>query len=320
MGNPGGYVAKYKVVVSDQVFPSVDIERELLAAIDAELVVASGEMDEVMDFAADADAILNTYLPWDEQAISRLERCKIIARYGIGVDNIDLAAAAGAGIVVTNVPDYSVEEVAAHAMALIMASLRKIVTADREIRNGSWGIDGFRPIPRLSTLTVGLVGFGRIARKIATPLEALGARIVAYDPYLDPGPNLPPLLEFDQLLAEADIVSLHLPLTDETRGMVGSDEIEKMKPQAILVNTSRGPLVDLEAVKAALVEGRLGAAGLDVFDTEPLDPRRLDGIPNLIATPHMAYYSEEALEESQQKATRQVVKVLSGQNPDYQVN
>lgn len=310
----------YKVVVSDQVFPSVDTERNLLAEIDAELVVASGDIDEVLAVATDADAILNTYLPWEATSIARLQKCRIIARYGIGVDNVDLEAAADAGIVVTNVPDYSVEEVATHALALILGSLRKIVAADHSVRDGTWSIDHFRPIRRLSTLTVGLVGYGRIARQVAAPLAALGADLVAHDPYLQPGPDLPPLLDLDDLLTTADIISLHLPLTPETRGMIGAEQLARMKSSAILVNTSRGPLVDLDAVTAALSEGRLAAAGLDVFDDEPLDAGRVTGVPNLTITPHMAYYSEEALQESQRKAATQVIKVLTGRSPDYQVN
>jgi len=313
-------MTKYKVVVSDQVFPSVEVERGLLAEIDADLTVASGDVESVLAVAADADAILNTYLPWNADSIGRLERCRIIARYGIGFDNVDLEAAADAGIVVTNVPDYSVEEVATHALALILASLRKVAVADGSVRSGTWSIDNFRPIRRLSTLTVGLVGFGRIARRIAAPLEALGARIIAHDPYLQPGPDLPPLLELDALLAEADIISLHLPLNDETRGIIGTSALAGMKRGAILVNTSRGPLVDLDALCGSLRDGHLGAAGLDVFDVEPLDATRVDGVPNLIVTPHMAYYSEEALAESQRKAATQVIKVLTGETPDYQVN
>jgi D-3-phosphoglycerate dehydrogenase len=313
-------VTNYKVVVSDQVFPSVEIERGLLAGIDAELIVASGGIDDVLEVAADADAILNTYLPWDADAIGRLEKCRIIARYGIGFDNVDLGAASEAGIVVTNVPDYSVEEVATHALALILATLRKVVSADESVRSGTWSVDNFRPIRRLSTLTVGLVGYGRIARQIAAPLSALGARIIAHDPYLEPGPDLPPLLGLEEVLAEADIVSLHLPLTDETRGFINAERIAGMKSGAILVNTSRGPLVDLGSLTDALVDGRLSGAGLDVFDIEPLDASRIEGIPNLIATPHMAYYSEEALAESQTKAATQVIKVLTGESPDYQVN
>ncbi len=311
---------KYKVVVSDQVFPSVEIERGLLAGIDAELTVASGAVDDVLEVAADADAILNTYLPWDADSIGRLEKCRIIARYGIGFDNVDLRAASKAGMVVTNVPDYSVEEVATHALALILATLRKVVAADTSVRLGTWSVDNFRPIRRLSTLTVGLVGYGRIARQIAAPLAALGAHIIAHDPYLEPGPDLPPLLSLEEVLAEADIVSLHLPLTDETRGFINAERIAGMKSGAILVNTSRGPLVDLGSLTDALVDGRLSGAGLDVFDIEPLDPSRIEGIPNLIATPHMAYYSEEALAESQTKAATQVIKVLTGESPDYQVN
>jgi D-3-phosphoglycerate dehydrogenase / 2-oxoglutarate reductase len=313
-------MSKYKVVVSDQVFPSVEVERELLAGIDAELTVATGDVESVLATAVDADAILNTYLPWTADAISRLERCRIIARYGIGFDNVDLKAAADAGIVVTNVPDYSVEEVATHALALILASLRKVVIADESVRSGAWSIDSFRPIRRLSTLTVGLVGYGRIARRIAAPLEALGAGVIAHDPYLQPGPDLPPFLELDTVLARSDIVSLHLPLTDETRGIVGTNALARMKPTAILINTSRGPLVDLDALAIALKEGTIGAAALDVFDVEPLDASRVEGVPNLIVTPHMAYYSEEALAESQRKAATQVIKVLTGDKPDYQVN
>jgi D-3-phosphoglycerate dehydrogenase len=313
-------MSKYKVVVSDQVFPSVEIERDLLAGIDAELTVATGDIESVLAVAADADAILNTYLPWDADSIARLTKCKIIARYGIGFDNVDLAAASQTGIVVTNVPDYSVEEVATHALALILASLRKVVIADDSVRSGTWSIDNFRPIRRLSTLTIGLVGYGRIARRIAAPLEALGAEIIAHDPYLRPDPDLPPLLELETVLSRADLISLHLPLTEETRGIIGAEALSRMKDNAILVNTSRGPLVDLDAVTAALREGRLGAAGLDVFDTEPLDPSRIEGVPNLIVTPHMAYYSEEALAESQRKAATQVIKVLTGEKPDYQVN
>jgi D-3-phosphoglycerate dehydrogenase len=313
-------MSKYKVVVSDQVFPSVDVERGLLAEIDAELVVATGDVESVLVSASDADAILNTYLPWSAESIARLEKCKVIARYGIGFDNVDLDAAAEAGIVVTNVPDYSVEEVATHALALILASLRKVVVADDSVRSGTWSIDNFRPIRRLSKLTVGLVGYGRIARRIAAPLEALGADIIAHDPYLQPGPDLPPLLELETVLSRSDIVSLHLPLNDETRGIIGTDALARMKPGSILVNTSRGPLVDLDALCAALREGSIGAAGLDVFDVEPLDAARVADVPNLIVTPHMAYYSEEALAESQRKAATQVIKVLTGERPDYQVN
>lgn len=313
-------MSSFKVVVSDQVFPTVHTERTLLGEIDAELVVAEGSMSEVLAVAADADAILNTYLPWDADSIRALEKCRIIARYGIGVDNVDLEAAREAGIVVTNVPDYSVEEVAVHALGLLLSALRKIPEANRKVREGAWGISEFRPIRRLSDSTVGLLGFGRIGRRLAAGVEALGGNVIVHDPFLQPSPDLPELVEFLDLLSRSDIISVHAPLTDSTRGIIDGKAVSQMRPGAILVNTSRGPLVELDAVTSALREGHLAAAALDVFDQEPLDPTRIEGVPNLIATPHMAYYSEEALAESQRKATTQVVKVLTGQSPDYQVN
>jgi D-3-phosphoglycerate dehydrogenase len=313
-------VGRFKVVVSDQVFPTVDIERNLLTSIDADLIVATGGPDEVLKVASDADAILNTYLPWPADSIGRLEKCRIIARYGIGFDNVDLEAARNAGIVVTNVPDYSVEEVAVHTLALILAMVRKLFEAERLVREGGWAIKSLQPIRRFSELRVGLFGYGRIARKLAAPIRDLGAEIIVHDPYLKPDPDLPRLVELDELLAESDLVSVHAPLTPETKGIIGDRAMSIIKPGAMLVNTSRGPLVDLAAIIDALRSGKLRAAALDVFDQEPLDVTRIAGVPNLIATPHMAYYSEESLQESQRKATTQVIKVLTGQQPDYRVN
>lgn len=313
-------MATYKVVVSDQVFPTVDLERAMLAEIDAELVVATGDVDAVLDVAADADAILNTYLSWNAETLGRLERCKIIARYGIGVDNIDLDAARAAGMVVTNVPDYSVQEVAAHSLALMLAMLRKVTIGDAVIRSGGWKIDALRPIRRLSTLTVGLLGYGRIARRFAETIEALEMNLVVYDPYVEAGPGIPRLVDLDELLAVSDVVSVNAPATPETRGMINAGTLGKMKSSAILVNTSRGPLVVLDDLLAALRNGTIAGAALDVFEQEPLDAARIEGVPNLLVTPHMAYYSEEALQESQRKAATQVIKVLTGEAPDYQVN
>lgn len=292
----------------------------MLAEIDASLEVASGDIDAVLATVGSADAILNTYLPFDAGAIARLERPRIIARYGIGVDNIDLQAARDAGIVVTNVPDYSVEEVAVHTLALMLNVARKVSQADALVRSGGWSIDELRPISRLGRLTVGLVGYGRIARRLAAPLAALGVEVVVHDPYVTPAPGGPAAVELDRLLAEADIVSIHVPLTDETRGLIDRAALETMKRTAVLINASRGPLVVFDDLADALTTGTIAGAALDVFDVEPLPPSRLAGIPNLIVTPHMAYYSEEALTESQTKATTQVIKVLTGREPDYRVN
>lgn len=310
---------RFKVVVTDQVFPSIAIEQEILAGIGAVLEVADGTRDGVLRVAADADALLNTYLPVDQAMLKSVPNCRIVARYGIGVDNVDVGAAAERGITVTNVPDYSVEEVAAHALALMLALLRRLPAADALVRSGGWGLDGLRPIRRLSTLTFGLVGYGRIARRVAASITALGGRILVADPFVTSVGDGAELVSLDDLFARSDVVSIHAPATPDTRGMCDAVRISRMRPGAILVNTSRGPLVVLDDVVAALREGRLGGAALDVFVPEPPDVASLADVPNLLLTPHMAYYSEESIEESQRKAATQVVKVLRGEPPDYPV-
>lgn len=314
-------MAKYQVVVTDQVFPTVDVERELLAGIDAELTVLSGDIETVLRSARDADALLNTYLPFDEAAIAQLRRSKIIARYGIGVDNIDLPAAAARNIVVTNVPDYCVEEVATHALAMILSLLRKLPEADRRTREGQWGVGELGPISRVSEQTIGLIGYGRIGRRLSAVLGELGATMIVYDPYLPEDPPGVRRVSLDELLSSAHVVSLHAPLTDETRGIIDAAALRGMKSSAVLVNTSRGPLVVLDDLLAALKTGEIRAAGLDVFEQEPPDAAQFRDVPNLLASPHIAFYSESAIRESQTKAATQVINVLTGKAPpDYQVN
>jgi len=310
----------FKVVVTDQVFPSIDTETQLLAAIGARIEVADGTTEAVARIGGDADALLNTYLPITDQLLAQLPACKIVARYGIGVDNVDLAAAAHRGIVVTNVPDYSVEEVAVHTLGLMLALTRRLPDASRLVASGGWGLNGLRPIRRLSTQRAGLVGFGRIARRLAGYLTALGCEVVAHDPFLQPGPGLPALLALPDLLGRCDVVSLHAPLTAHTKGLIGAAELATMKPDAVLINTARGGLVDVDAVIGALRAGQIRAAALDVLDAEPPAAGRLPSdLTNLLVTPHMAYYSEESIAESQRKAATQVVKVLTGGHPDYPV-
>jgi D-3-phosphoglycerate dehydrogenase / 2-oxoglutarate reductase len=310
----------FTVVLTDQVFPSIGTETELLATIGARIEVADGTAEDVARLGGRADALLNTYLPITDDLLGRLPACKIVARYGIGVDNVDLAAAARRGVVVTNVPDYSVEEVAVHALGLLLALTRRLPEASRRAAAGGWGLEGLRPIRRLSTQRAGLVGYGRIARRLAGYLTALGCEVVAHDPFVQPGPGVPPLLALPDLLSRCDLVSLHAPLTARTRGLIGAAELAMMKPGAVLVNTARGALVDVDAVIDAVRAGRIGAAALDVLDTEPPAAGRLPAdLPTLLVTPHMAYYSEESVAESQRKAATQIIKVLTGGQPDYPV-
>jgi D-3-phosphoglycerate dehydrogenase len=313
-------VPAFTVVLTDQVFPDVHLERSMLAEIDAELVIPIGDHAMVIAAAAEADAVLTTYLPIDAGDIARLLRPKIIARYGIGVDNIDVAAARAAGIVVTNVPDYSVEEVAIHTLALMLAAVRRLPKAMEAARSGRWSLDGLRPIGRFSETTVGIVGLGRIGRRVAALLEPFGARLVGYDPYATGAPDgIERLQSLHDVLTVADIVTLHLPVTDATRGMIGAAELARMRRGAFLVNTSRGALVQTAALVDAIRDGGLGGAALDVLEQEAADAPAFAGLANVILTPHMAYYSESALRESQRKATTQIIKVLRGETPDYPV-
>jgi D-3-phosphoglycerate dehydrogenase len=313
-------MSRFRVVVTDQVFPDVTIERELLAEIDADLQVASGDREAVQKAAADADGLLNTYLPLDAEFLGQLSRCRVIARYGIGVDNVDLDAARAAGIVVTNVPDYSVEEVAAHTLAMLLSLLRRLPESDATVRSGGWGVDTVRPIERLSEQTVGLVGYGRIARRLAASLRVLGMSLLVHDPFIEVSDEGVRAVGLGELLRESDAVSLHAPLTPETRGLIGREQLEQMRRHAVLVNTSRGPLVRLEDLLEALRSGQIRAAGLDVFESEPPDAAKFEGVPGLLLSPHTAFYSEASIRESQRKAATQVRKVLTGEPPDYQVN
>ena len=312
-------MATYTVVVTDQVFPDVAIETDVLRGIDAEVVSPKSASGILPPQAATADALLNTYLPLDRAAIGSLERCRVIARYGIGVDNIDLQAAREAGIVVTNVPDYSVEEVAVHAITLMLALVRRLPRAMARAAEGQWGIGALRPIPRLSELTVGVVGLGKIGTRVVALLRPMGCRVVGFDPYVREGEGVEIVVRLDDLLGAVDVVSLHLPATPETRGMIDATALARMRPGTLLINTSRGALVHTSDLADALRSGHLGGAALDVLEREAADASAFEGIDNVILTPHMAYYSESSLRESQRKAATQVLKVLTGQAPDYPV-
>ncbi len=314
-----------KVVLTDQVFPTTEIERKLLTDIGAELVVLDDPSPEsIRANAADAVALLNTYAPIDRETLDHLENCKIIARYGIGVDNIDLGAARDRGVVVTNVPDYCVDEVADHTLALLLAVARRLIAGRAHVMGGGWGIDPLRPIHRLRGRTLGLVGFGNIARAVATRAQAFGLAVTTYDPYIDDATlssrDIARAASLEDLLAGSDVVSVHVPLLDETRALIDAEALGHMRRDAILLNTSRGPIVEVDAVVEALRDGRLGGAGLDVFPTEPPDHRSFEGIENLVVTPHAAFYSDESVAESQTKAATCIVAVLRGEEPRYTVN
>jgi D-3-phosphoglycerate dehydrogenase len=310
----------FKVVVTDPLADDIDVERDIILAAGGVIELASGDRDRVLVAARDADGILNTYFLLDDEAIEGLERCRIIARYGIGVDNVDIEAATRRGIAVTNVPDYCIDEVATQAMAYVLALVRRLKHADDLVRAGQWGVGDLRPIHRLSRLTVGLVGYGRIARRFGQFLAPFGCTVLASDPYVKRTPPDVELVGMPELLSRSDIVSLHCPLTDETRGIVDASLLAQMKAGAFLVNVSRGPLVVLDDLITALESGKLGGAALDTFSPEPPAAEELARVPGLLASPHSAYYSVEAVHDSRHKAATQVVKAIIGEPLDYQVN
>jgi len=313
------------VVLTDSVFPTLDPAREVLASIGAELRLAeTPDPTQVAALAREADALMVTYMPIRAELIQQLQRCRIIARLGIGVDNVDVAAATRAGIVVTNVPDYCIDEVSDHALALLLALARRLFQADRSVRSGVWDVSAVVPVRRLRGRVLGLVGFGKIARALAQKARALGLEVLAYDPYLSrefiEAQGAHPV-DLEELLRRSDFISIHVPLTSETRHMFNDESFRKIKPGAFLINTARGPIVDEAALLRALDSGQLAGAALDVLEREPPPSdspllRRGD----VILTPHIAFYSEEALVELQTRAAEEVVRVLQGQAPRNPVN
>src|SRR5215475_14135945 len=284
-----------KVVLTDYVWDSLDVERKTLTDLATLVPLQTKQPDEFLHEAQDCDALLNTYAgPITAEVMGKMPRCKIIARYGIGVDTIDLEAATRAGIIVTNNPTYCIEEVAEHTMALLLACARKIAFYDRLVRGGRWEVPPGKPIYRLAGRTLGLVGFGNISRQVAVRAAAFGMRVVYADPFVKEGPGQK--VELDALLAESDFVSLHPPLTAETRKLMNDAAFAKMKRSAFLINCARGPVVDTDALVRALDAKTIAGCALDTTDPEPLpNPHPLRGRDNVIITPHTAWYSEEAM-------------------------
>jgi D-3-phosphoglycerate dehydrogenase len=297
----------------------------MLTAIGARVVMsASLAAEDVLAVVPDADAVLVGHALLTADIIAQMRRCRVIARYGVGFDNVDLRAATAHGIYVCNVPDYCMDDVATHAIMLALACLRRLPWQIEVAHSASWkgGVTG--DIPRLSELTFGVLGLGRIGSTAARKAAGLGFHVIACDPYI-PGERFAAVgaeaVSFDDLLARSDVLSLHTPLTDETRGIIDESALRRMKPSAILVNTARGPVVRSAAVARALNEGWIAGAGLDVLEKEP--PARDDPLlsqPRAILTPHIAWYSKTSHVEMQARAANEVIRVLTGQKPLNVVN
>jgi D-3-phosphoglycerate dehydrogenase len=313
------------IAVTDSVFPSLDPAKAALARLDPTYRMSrSVNADDIVAVAKDADAVLVTYAKLTREVLRQLTRCKAIGRFGLGVDNIDLVTAKEKGIAVNYVPDYCIREVSDHAMALLLALIRKIPLSNKLVQSGRWEMPAVVPIRRIESTVLGLVGFGHIPRLVAPKAQAFGIKVIAYDPYAKPelfkaaGVDS---VDFDKLLKTSDYVSVHAPLLPATRGMMNASVFAKMKKGAYIVNTARGPLIDEPALVAALDSGQVGGAGLDVVAAEPLaKDSPLLGRDNVIISPHTAFYSIEALNELQTKCATDVARVLSGEKPIYPIS
>jgi len=320
-------VSKYLVVVTDDRYDGrYGEEKEVLGEIDASLRIYNCTTEkEAVEVVRDADGVLVNLFPLGSAVIKEMKKCRVISRYGVGYDNVDIDAATNAGIWVTRVPDYAIEEVSDQALALLLGCIRKISYKDSKIREGKWNLSKDQLIYRIKGNVLGLVGFGAISRVLNRKVSGLGlAKILVYDPFLDSTiiereEGTP--VDFNTIISESDYISIHVPLNENTRHMIGRREISNMKRNVILINTSRGPVLDENAVCEGLQSGKIGYAGLDVFENEPLPAesplRKLD---NVILSDHSGWYSEEAITELKKKAARNIVEVLCGKNPTYPVN
>ncbi len=317
-------MGQFLVAVADSVFPNLDPARAVLSTIGAELSLADQPTaDAILKVARDADAVLVTYAKITGDMIRQMSRCRIIARFGIGVDNVDIPAATDAGIVVTRVPYYCIDEVSDHTLALLLALVRKIPFANSSVHAGRWEMSATVPIHRLRERVLGLVGFGRIPQLVAPKAKAFGLKVVTYDPFVQHDVTAAAgvvKVDFNELVKVSDYISIHTPLMPETQGLFNAEVFRQMKPTAYLINTARGPIVDEDALAHALDAGQLAGAALDVLSQEPPTGLPLLGRNNVILTPHMSFYSVESLVELQTKAAEEVVRVLTGQMPRNPVN
>ena len=319
-------MARFLVVNTDvSIHPLREVDIDRLSRINADLLGRDCRTaEQIIDFAGKAHGILTAEAPLSARVIDALTQCRVIVRYGIGVDNIDVDAATRRGIPVANVPDFCVDEVSDHTICLLLAGARKLLLADRLVRQGGWGVDALRPIHGLRGQTLGLIGLGRIGTLVAKKAISLALHVIAHDPSVAPETMAREQVSpatLDEVLTESDFLSLHLPLNAETRHTLGEEELKRMKPTAMLINTSRGGIVDEMALIEALQTGRIAHACLDVFETEPPDrANALLKMDNVTLTPHSAACSETALADLRERAVTEIVRVLRGDPPLSAVN
>jgi D-3-phosphoglycerate dehydrogenase len=313
------------IAMTEPGFPNYDQETEILQSIGASVEIKNCyTVDEVISFCQTADAIIVNHSPITKDVMPHLKKCKVIVRYGIGYDNVDIQAAAQHNIPVVNVPDYGVQEVADHTIALMLSTIRKIPTMDQNIRNGEWHIATVRPIMGLRDKVLGLAGFGNIAREVARRAHAFNFKILAYDPYVSEeicDTYHAQKVDFEELITTSDVISSHLPLLDTTKHLFSRHTFQKMKKNAYLINTSRGGVIHTDELVEALQNGTIAGAGLDVFEQEPLPASHpIFSLKQCVLSAHTAWYSEDSMVRLQHYAALEVKRVLTGEKPKYIVN
>jgi len=312
--------------MTDTIFPDTVIEEKELSAVDAELVLSSRPDPEAfIREGRDCDAMLIVYAPVGAEVIRNLEKCRVMVRTGIGVNNIDLDAASEKGIMVANVPDYCIDEVADHTISLFLCGVRKIAFLNQKVKSGVWNVNEAKPIPRLRGKKYGLLGCGAIGQQVAIRARSFGMDIYGYDPYLSEGKlkelGITKVNTLEEFFPTMDFFSLHVPLTEETHHIINSRTLSQMKETAFFVNTSRGPLVNEEDLYEALSGRQIAGAALDVLNTEPPEmPVALSRFENLILTPHAAFVSEDAIPELRRKAAQEIARTLTEGKPRFWVN
>jgi len=313
---------KFKVVITDCDHGSIEEEKKEFGRIAAELILAQiEEEEELIRVCTDADGLLNQYALLTRKVLETLPKCKVISRYGVGVDSVDLEAATDLGIIVANVPDYCTDEVANQTIAMILTLIRKTAFFDQKVKSGEWDFHLGIPIYRTKGKTLGLIGCGKIGLEVAKRISAFGVKVMTFDPYLEKAPEGIELKDFDSVLKESNFISVHCPLNNSTRHLIGEKEFRKMEKKPLLINTSRGPIIDEKALIHALREGILSGAGLDVLETEPPDSQNpLLRMENVVLSPHVGFYSEESISELKLRTAKNVADVLTGKWPDSVVN
>lgn len=313
-----------QIVVTDYDFPDLSIEKKVIADTGVQL---QGEQvrtpEEIIEVAEEADGLLVQYAEISEAVFEGLSDLKAVGRYGIGVDSIDLDAATEHGVQVLNVPDYCIEEVPTHALSLLLACVRKVSMYDAQIKKGNWDWTLGKPISRITGSTLGLVGFGKLPQRLIELVAGFNLEILVYDPYVsseDIEAKGAEKVEFNELLNRSRYISIHAPLTDETRNLFNEDAFEVMREDAILVNTARGGLIDIDALRWAIESTEIAGAGLDVLPDEPPQPDAVIDCDSVVHTPHVAWYSESSIETLRRTVSEDVLRVVNDKPPKNPVN